>query len=397
GLNETVQEIAHHVIESRTQAEIERVVCDRFAAADVYTGAWVGRLDPTGATIRPSAAASRTAGAAADCEGCSIPVEADAPTIGGPVAAAIETGESQLVHTSPTDPIYQQWSRSTPIRHRPGIVVPIRYESHLYGVVVVYTDRDGFDPRERDTLGRLGRIVGHAINAIERKHALVGGRATEVVVESAALAEPFLAAADDESMTVTIDRVLMLQDDQSLVYYTVEGIDPGRFGAIVGRLGGGEVRLLDTDGPRSRLELSTGTETIHSLVARHGGRITEAGLREGSFEITIRIPSGTAVRPVLNAARRLYPDLRLVSRTTVTPSRPTASEAFASLADRLTDRQREALEVGYYAGFFEWPRETTGDELADLMGVTPATVHHHLRHGQQKLLAAFFESDRSLT
>ncbi|MFW5978417.1 MAG: PAS domain-containing protein, partial [Halohasta sp.] len=57
GLNETVQEITHHVIESRTQDEIEQEVCDRFDAADVYTGAWVGRLDPTGATIRPSAAA----------------------------------------------------------------------------------------------------------------------------------------------------------------------------------------------------------------------------------------------------------------------------------------------------------------------------------------------------
>ncbi len=94
---------------------------------------------------------------------------------------------------------------------------------------------------------------------------------------------------------------------------------------------------------------------------------------------------------MLDAARTIYPDLTLASRTTVTPSTPTPADAFARLADRLTDRQQEVLEVGYYAGFFEWPRETSGDELADLMGVTPATVHHHLRHGQQKLLAAFID------
>ena len=406
GAHEIVQDVAHLVIESPTQADIEAVVCDCFDAAETYTDAWVGRLDHTGPTIRPSAAGVGNSGDSGhsgdsgdsgdseetiDCEECPIPIESDAPTIAGPIAAAIETGEPQLVHTSPTDPIYRQWSQSTPIRHRPGIVVPIRYETHVYGVVVVYTDRDGFEPRERDTLGRLGRIVGHAINAIERKRALIGDRVTEVVVRSDALAEPFLAGADDESMTIDIDRVVTL-GERSLIYYTVEGIAPERFSAIIERLTGGTGRLLDGDGSRSRLELSTGTETIHSVVASHGGRITEAALRDGSFEITIRIPLGTEVRPVLDAARTIYSDLTLVSRTTITPSRPTLADAFATLAEGLTERQREALEVGYYAGFFEWPRETTGDELADLMGVTPATVHHHLRHGQQKLLDAFFDA-----
>ena len=391
--HETVQEIAHLVIESPTRAEIEQVVCDRFDTAEPYTGAWVGRLDGGGTTVRPSTAGgSGDSGAAVDCTGCTISVERDAPTISGPIAAAIETGEPQLVHTSPTDPVYQQWSQSTPVRHRPGIVVPIQYESHVYGVVVVYTDREGFEPREQETLGRLGGSIGHAINSIERKRALVGGRATEVVVRSAALADPFLAAATDDSMTISIDRVVTLRGGRSLIYYTVEGIDPDRFGDLIQELADGTgVRLLDADDTRSRLELSTETETIHSLVARHGGRITEAALREGSFEITIRIPLGTEVRPVLDAARTIYPDLTLVSQTTVTPSTPTPADAFGRLAERLTDRQREALEVGYYAGFFEWPRETTGDDLAALMGVTPATVHHHLRHGQQKLLAAFFD------
>ena len=392
-VHETVQEVAHLVIESPTRAEIEQVVCDQFDAAETYTGVWVGRLDQTGATVRPSTAGGGgDDGAVVDCEGCAIPVESDAPTISGPIAAAIETGEPQLVHTSPTDPIYQQWSQSTPVRHRPGIVVPIRYEGHLYGVMVVYTDREGFEPREQATLGRLGGSIGHAINSIERKRALVGGRATEVVVRSAALAEPFLAAADDEAITISIDRVLTLRGGRSLIYYTVEGIDPDRFGDLIQELTDGTgVRLLEGDGTRSRLELSTETETIHSLVARRGGRITEAALREESFEITIRIPVGTEVRPVLDAARTIYPDLTLVSQTTVTPPSRTPADAFARLAEGLTDRQRETLEVGYYAGFFEWPRETSGDELADLMGVTPATVHHHLRHGQQKLLAAFFD------
>jgi len=390
-LYETVQDIAHLVIGSSTQADIEQVVCDRFDAAEAYTAAWVGRLDHTGPTIRPSTAGGDDDGQPVGCAAHPIPVDPEALTISGPIAAAIETGEVQLIHTCPTDPIYRQWSQSTPIRHRPGIVVPIRYETHVYGIVVIYTDRDGFEPREQETLGRLGRIVGHAINSIERKRALTADRATEVVVRSAALAEPFVAAADDETMTISIDRVVTLRGGRSLLYYTVTGIAPEQFSAIIERLSGGEVRLLEQLGTRSRLELSTEANTIHSVVASHGGWLTEAALREGCFEITIRIPLGTAVRSVLTAARTVYPDLRLVSQTTVTPSTRTPTDVFGTFAEELTDRQREALEVGYYAGFFEWPRETSGDELAELMGVTPATVHHHLRHGQQKLLSAFFD------
>jgi len=390
GVHDTVQAIAHVVIESSTRAEVEAMVYDRFDASESYTASWVGRLDRAGPTIRPTVAGASKA--AVDCTGCQIPVEADAPTISGPIAAAIETDEAQLVKTSLTDPIYQQWSQSTPINHRPGVVVPIQYDDHVYGVFVIYTDRDGFEPRELDTLGRLGQIVGHTITSIDRKRALTSGQATEVVVRSDSLAEPFVAATDDESMTVSIDHVQTFDDGRSLSYYTVEGIAPEQFATLLETLvDGSEVRLLEQIGTRSRFEISTDAKTLHSIVASHGGWITSARLRDGDFEITIRVPIGTELRSVLDAARTRHPDLRLISQTTVIPSTQTAADTVASLITELTDRQREVLEVGYYAGFFEWPRDTTGDELAELMGVTPATVHHHLRYGQQKLLAAFFE------
>ena len=403
GLHEIVQDIAHLIIDSSTRGEIEQIVCDRFDDADPYLGAWVGRPDHTGSTIHPSAVTRSPNNVDSDSlpaenrppidlANSSVSIEPDAPSVGGPIAAAIETVSPQPIHTSPTDPIYAQWCQSTPIQHRPGVVVPVRHESRVYGVVVVYTEREAFEPRELETFGRLGRIVGHAINAIEQKRALIGGRATEVVVRSAALAEPFVAAADDEAMTISIDRVVTLQGGRSLIYYTIDGLDPEQFAAVIEELiDDSALRVLEQLGSRSRLELSTKSDTLHSVVAGHGGWITTAGIRDGSFEITIRVPLGTEIRPVLDAARTMYPDLRLASQTTVTPSTPTPLDVFGSLTTELTDRLREALEVGFYAGFFEWPRETTGDELAELMGVTPATIHHHLRHGLQKLLAAFFE------
>ncbi|WP_438267412.1 helix-turn-helix domain-containing protein [Haladaptatus halobius] len=48
------------------------------------------------------------------------------------------------------------------------------------------------------------------------------------------------------------------------------------------------------------------------------------------------------------------------------------------------------MTAAYNAGFFEWPRESTGEEVADSLGVLAPTFHQHLRASERKLLAVFF-------
>jgi predicted DNA binding protein len=68
------------------------------------------------------------------------------------------------------------------------------------------------------------------------------------------------------------------------------------------------------------------------------------------------------------------------------------STAFrASLRESLTDKQAAVLRAAFHAGYFEWPRGSTAEELADAIGVTSPTLHNHLRRAQQKLLGAFFD------
>lgn len=57
----------------------------------------------------------------------------------------------------------------------------------------------------------------------------------------------------------------------------------------------------------------------------------------------------------------------------------------------LTERQDEVIETAHYAGYFAWPRESTAEEVAAAMEITPPTLHHHLRKGVQKIVAAFVD------
>jgi predicted DNA binding protein len=63
----------------------------------------------------------------------------------------------------------------------------------------------------------------------------------------------------------------------------------------------------------------------------------------------------------------------------------------STLSAALTDRQRTALETAYYAGYFEWPRGTTAEELADVMDVAGPTFHQHLRAAHRNLLDRLVE------
>lgn len=39
----------------------------------------------------------------------------------------------------------------------------------------------------------------------------------------------------------------------------------------------------------------------------------------------------------------------------------------------------EVLGTAYFAGFFDWPRASTGEDVAELLGVPQPTVNRHLR------------------
>ncbi|WP_167837495.1 helix-turn-helix domain-containing protein [Halosimplex halophilum] len=59
------------------------------------------------------------------------------------------------------------------------------------------------------------------------------------------------------------------------------------------------------------------------------------------------------------------------------------------LFGRLTARQREVLEAAVRAGYYENPRETTQEGLAEELGVSPATVGEHLRKIESRVLSGF--------
>lgn len=54
----------------------------------------------------------------------------------------------------------------------------------------------------------------------------------------------------------------------------------------------------------------------------------------------------------------------------------------------LTTAQREALVLAYERGYFDSPRETTLEEVAEELGITQQSLSSRLRRGHRRLIAA---------
>ena len=59
----------------------------------------------------------------------------------------------------------------------------------------------------------------------------------------------------------------------------------------------------------------------------------------------------------------------------------------------LTDRQLEVLRTALSAGYFEWPRENDGSEVASRLDITQPTLNKHLRLAERKVFGLLFEPE----
>jgi PAS domain S-box-containing protein len=390
-VNEVIRGIDRAIVAADSRNEIERAVCDRIAESTEYRFAMIGEYSADFAEFTPRA----SAGIGEEYLAAVLDGEDTPPVSEGLAATAVRTGDVQVA-TDLSEFRFGHWQDAAREQgFRSFAAIPLAYGTVVYGVLGVYSGQtDAFDTEEREILAELGETVAHAINAIERKRALLSDSVFELSFrEDGELARLFDENTADGDVTVRIDRTVLLEEEgDALQYFAVESSDPEQFAAgLAERESVTDVRVMDATGPTTELEVRSAGPTLAGVLAGYGGRVTRLVYDGDAVRVTAEVPYGMDVRQVVEAAQDLYPDLALQSKTAGTPDRWTGPDLQYRVAEDLTARQETALETGYYGGFFEWPRASTGEELAESLGVSPSTFHKHLRVGERKVLRTLFE------
>jgi len=381
-INGLIENTVEVLVEATTREAVEAGVCAELAATEPYTLAWVGRPAVRGDNLDVSEWAG-AAGVVADGESIAV-------GDGTPGAAALAEGRSETVDDLDGD---VEWVRQV---HEAGVesmmAVPLAYTNSTYGVLFVCSDRpDAFDEREQVVLEALGRAVANAINAIESGKILSADKVIELefTVNDRDLLMSRLSASTGATLA---SAGTVTQDDGSLrVYLDAEGADSDAV-----RQG-----LEDDDAVRSvtlvaehegsaLFEVTLGESLLATLVD-HGAVPREITGDSGVARYTIELPYEGDAREVFSLVEDNYDGTDLVGYHEHERPVQTQQEFQASLSERFTDRQETALRTAYLGGFFDWPREVDGDELAGAMDISRPTYHQHLRAAQQKVYEELFE------
>jgi PAS domain S-box-containing protein len=362
GINTVIRDVNQVLVSATTVEELQRGVVETLATPGLYDDVWLSTSATTGPPVRMTIEDSRPRAVESDGE--------------SPDNRAFDTAapfESDVLADSESS-AGGSWT-----------TVALVYGQTVYGAMALHTDRDrGFGDREIDVLDELGETIGHALTSIERTHLLVSDIRIEIDIRSTAEDALLVALSDGTDAEWSLDGLIPAREGGLTAYLSTD--DDTDIEEAVAHPGVSSVRSLSTDsGTTLEVQASSGL-LAHPLV-EYGTNVRTATATDGCCRMTVELSPDTNVRAVVERVQDEFPPTELVAKREV---EPTGRDALPSGAD-MTDRQREALEAAFRAGYFDWPRDSTAEEVAASLDITSATLHGHLRKAENRLLSAFFE------
>ncbi|WP_159899387.1 bacterio-opsin activator domain-containing protein [Salinirussus salinus] len=378
-----VREVNRVLVRARSRAELEEMVCRRLTD-EAFAFAWIGSVPPDGDRVEPRAWAGDGAGYLDDA-----PLELNGG-VGEPAARAAG-GEATCVDV--TDHLQRsEWARAAAERgFQSACAVPLTDRGVQYGALAVYATDPGAFAEMGETLVNLGETVGYGINVAEARQGVLADRSTELELRipggegfmnlvAATAGEPVSYYELTPDATGSTRLVFALTDPPVEELHALEA---------------GSVAV------ESLTEVNSGAEYVFRVTVAEGsvaatllscGAIPEDVVAHpGETTATVRLPQERDIREFVARVSDHYPGTELLARQEVDGPARTRRSFGTDVDAALTDRQLEVLRTAYESGFFESPRETTGSELAELLGVSQPTVTRHLREGQRRVFALLFD------
>ncbi|WP_396613423.1 bacterio-opsin activator domain-containing protein (plasmid) [Haloferax sp. S1W] len=367
---ELVREASDALSNATTRDELGRTLCEQFGRSGAYRFAWLSTTDT---------AADGSQNAVGIDEVALEDIRDSAPD------ADIRGNSDQPVHTA-----------NATVQTDEGAVVLISvslvHGETTYGRLHLAAPPGTVSAGESDVLAALGRQAGAALAAIERRKLLLADTVTRLGFRCSDDAAVFVRISGTLGCTVELRGVAPIEDRSLLCFLAVRDVTTERaFDAFDDAPEISNVRLIRDRGEESLLEVVLSGQSLLSAVSAHDGTVSAFVAEDGTANFAVELPNETPLRTVITELTDAYPDTKLRSKREVERDPQTATDFRESVEGRLTAKQHSALRAAYLAGYFEWPRESTAEDLADSLDVSSPTLHQHLRTAQQKLLHSFFD------
>ncbi|WP_226008306.1 bacterio-opsin activator domain-containing protein [Natrinema salinisoli] len=203
---------------------------------------------------------------------------------------------------------------------------------------------------------------------------------------------PFVGVTKKESCRFELAEMLPRPDGRYAEYFHVSGVEPERVAGYATELETVDVTILAEYEDGGSLEFLVSGDCPAFRLTELGALPREVCAIEGVGRLVAEIPAEENPSEVVETFLQEYPDVSLLSKREkdgIAPRFPDSGFQRV-LQNHLTDRQREVLKAAFEEGYYEWPRECTGEDIATELGITSATFSEHIQAAERKLLTVMF-------
>jgi predicted DNA binding protein/putative methionine-R-sulfoxide reductase with GAF domain len=386
-VNDVIRDVDQALLGATSRAEVEQSVCDRLTATDRFAFAWIGGLRSDEGDVRARAWSGDGVGY---LDAVTFDPEEDFPE---PAARTLASKKPTTVAALPDRVRRADWvSRGLEYGFGSAVSVPISYRGIDYGALTVYASGpDEFDEMTTAVLSELGETVAYAIDARETKRGLVATSGTELklrVEEDRSFLNAIAAAAD---APVTVVESRPGSGDASQVYFRAENVALADLEGLADRfVAVEEVDALTDRDDETLFRATVVGSTLWDDVVEVGAIPREIEATTDGTTLVVSLLPHVDAAEFVERLRERYRGVDLLARRERRPATRTRNTFLDEYESRVTDRQLEVLREAYESGYFESPRESSGQDIADSLGVTQPTVNHHLRVSQRRLLSLLF-------
>ena len=223
------------------------------------------------------------------------------------------------------------------------------------------------------------------------------GGGTEDVVEIEFHTEdpthPFVRGSVEAACTFDLAKMIPRRGDVYAEFFVVIGADTGAIAGLVENSETVEAEPLVEYEEATLVEFLVSGDCPARQLAELGALPQTVRASDGEGRIVAEIPPDRDAPAVAETFLAENPDAELVTKREKPALAPPFSDSGVRqvLRIHLTDRQRHVMQTAFEMGYYDWPRQCTGEDVAAALDIASATFSEHVRTAERKLLRVLFE------
>lgn len=378
-LNDKIRAIIQTLMNARSREAITRQACESLVSTDQFDHVWIGEPDLTTDKLEVVAEAG-SLGSYLE----SVPLELDSD-IKQPALQVARDRHPISIDIASVDAREKEWRESALLHGLRSVVsVPIQYEGILYGVLTAYSATVESVEQTTTVLAELGECIGYALNAVDQRSALLSEHTVDLSIEATTSDDVLLELAANLSTELRIENIVLQAEDRYLIHVLVEDPDCEQIcSAAEEHPAISEIRSLSSSTP-GLYELVMVGDCLATTATDLGADLESITVDANRYLLSAYLPETSDTRTFATRLQEEYPEIDILAQE-VTDSSVSASWR-QLLSETLTERQQDILLMAYYSGYFNQPRDRTGAEIAEALGISQPAFSMQLRTAQSNLL-----------